>query len=313
MDSASLASKYDDIEKNIDHLFVKPTSQACQYFETQKKLIKTIRNRSLDERLDPYLYEERITTAFDVLSNIKSSLSAVDGGLSKSHWSLDKQKIWFHQEDAVIGGFAPEENDPVINREELLTATSEYLIHSWMQIKRLDWMLLNALLFIELYSFRGAVFSGLAFGEINWRNLISGRDPKKIVLTSLLLESAKFFARYIVPPLIITGLYFLHFEKAFWGVGGIYLVYLLIKLVFWPSRYLEKKKKEQRLKKAESQILKMVRCYHFCKDPVVSPRALLQQIEEATTLEVNYDGALFSLLDRIIAKNKVMLTPWYED
>jgi hypothetical protein len=59
-----------------------------------------------------------------------------------------------------------------------------------MQIRQLDWMLLDALLFTELISFQESVLSGTAFGEINWRYVIAGQDPKKLLWTSLLAELA---------------------------------------------------------------------------------------------------------------------------
>ena len=49
MDTTNLTSEYDQIDKNVDHHLVKPTSVASQYFKIQKRLIKTIRKRSLEE------------------------------------------------------------------------------------------------------------------------------------------------------------------------------------------------------------------------------------------------------------------------
>ena len=97
---------YKEIDDALENRIRKPKEGISndQYYKIQIDLLNTIKRRSLEEKLDPSEYETRLYKAFDVLSDLKSSLS--QGYWEKTdppHWSQDEQLIWFHRPAGHIG------------------------------------------------------------------------------------------------------------------------------------------------------------------------------------------------------------------
>jgi len=234
---------YKEIDDALENRIRKPKEGISndQYYKIQIDLLNTIKRRSLEEKLDPSEYETRLYKAFDVLSDLKSSLS--QGYWEKTdppHWSQDEQLIWFHRPAGQIL-WKNKETEPIIDGNSLSQVAADYLANPWMQISQIDWILLDSLLYAELAGNREDVYSGKAIGEIKLDYIWAGEDTSKQVLARAKITIIAFGLRYLLPSIIIGIFIFLRFDKTAMIIGGVYLIYLLFRLILWPARYKEGK------------------------------------------------------------------------
>lgn len=276
-------------------------------------LITLIKERSISENLSVKEYEWRVRKAFDLVDDIKSSLTKsadlFEDKAKKKHWSLQKtQLIWFHMSIEVIQG-EDMEKLPEIDYQSLKETASSYLSNSWMQHDYIDWILLDALIYAEIKDFREQHLMGATYGDLNWSYVFHGGDSNKQWWTELLLPKVIFSLRYIIPATTIAILFYFNLEKATVIVGAIYTLYLLLRLVCWPKRNSQKREITLRKDKSEKIYEWMGRVYICCSTPIISPGVIRKMLYDGAEDGRLFNGVVYALVDSILLKNTVFLKP----
>jgi len=115
--------------------------------------------------------------------------------------------------------------------------------------------------------------------------------------------------RYPVPLMTVGALLFFGYQTAALAVGAIYVTYLATRLALWPRRYLKRRRLRDNLKNSEKVLKRMLTVYLYCQPPVISPVTLREQLTRAAGEDVPFHGAVFAILDRIIARDQGVFVP----
>ncbi len=276
-------------------------------------LITLIKERSILENLSVKEYEWRVRKAFDLVDDIKSSLTKSEGlfedKAKKKHWSSQKEQlIWFHMSTEVIQG-EDMENLPGIDYQSLSETASSYLSNSWMQHDYIDWILLDSLIYAEIKDFREQHLMGATYGDLNWSYAFHEGDSNKQMWTEFLLPKVIFSLRYIIPATTIAILFYFNLEKTTVIVGAIYALYLLLRLVCWPKRNSQKREITLRKNKSEKIYEWMGRVYVCCSTPIISPGVIRKMLYDGAEDGRLFNGVVYALVDSIFLKNPIFLKP----
>jgi len=296
-ETKSLEAEYDEVEEDELLEIREPDILGPrQRHQIWKTLTKLIRERSLTEKLDPEDYRMRLSHFEEFLTNLKYALSPAE--------SEDYQTIWSHKSDFIY------DYKKLIHRSELLSAAADYLARPWMQHNEIDWILLDALIYSEITTSHESMIR-YPLGRINWAYAFAGGDIKKMIWTRLKMSWLVWIIRYLLPPAIIAALFFLGYQTATLVTAALYLGYLTVHLFLWPSRHRERKKEESGLHQASERIYNMITVYHFCSPPVISPITLQKQLAKATDAGAFFDGSVFAILNRVIARDREVFLPFH--
>lgn len=288
-------SNYRELEEGINWPEKpKGMGKGNQFYQLVMDLKVKVRERSLGEKLDPSIYENRLYKLLDFVSDLRSALNYDSVHITNE--KNNQQHVWCHWADYQIIG--NRDNDPKIYRELLLEAAATYLVNSWLQHDQLDWILIDSLIFAELTAYKESIFTGQALGKTNWAYIYSGGNIEKTYWFQMKKALSFLALRYIAPPAIIFVLYYLQYEIASLSIGATYAVYLLLHVILWPVHYRKRKLIEKTLQEHMDRLQKIVIAYYYCKPPIISLATLRMYLNTAIEAGVIFDGALFSILKR---------------
>lgn len=293
-----LKSDYQEIEETFE--WPEPPKgflETDQYYRLGKELRAKIRERSLREKLDPYLYEERINVLLELVENLRYSLN--QSLINTPDEKKNEQRVWFHQDNFLSSGFVNMNDLPKINRNDLISVAATYLANPWMKNDKIDWIFIDSLIFAEISAYSEFILSGQAVGKLNWSYALSEGNLVKAYWFHVTKYLVAAVARYIIPPIIIYALYKLHSEDAAMVAGALYLAYLLLHFTLWPKRYRDRKSKEKLLKEHTDRLQTMLSAYCYCNPPVISLATLRQYLNKAVEAGAIFEGSLFAIIDRV--------------
>ena len=121
----------------------------------------------------------------------------------------------------------------------------------------------------------------------------------KTIWLKLLTPLASIVLRYIIPVAIIYGLYRIYSEDAAMIGAGVYLAYLILRLILWPKRYRIRRAREKAVDEHTERLKTMIYAYQYCAPPVISISTLRRYLDKAIEAGAIFEGALFSIIDRV--------------
>ncbi|MGH7158431.1 MAG: hypothetical protein ACREGD_05215 [Candidatus Saccharimonadales bacterium] len=308
---SDLKSDYREIEERLDWP-EQPNGigKGNQFYRLITDLKVKVQERSLSEKLDPSVYEDRLYKLLDFVSDLRSALN---------HYSVhvpdekkNEQRVWYHRADHQITGLGKKDDQPEIYRESLLEAAATYLANPWLQHDQIDWIFVDSLIVAEISAYRESILTGQAVGKTNWAYIFTGGDIEKIYWFQVKKALGFFALRYIAPPAIVFALYYFKYETASLIAGAVYAVYLLLHAVLWPLRYRKRKLEQKTLQEHTDRLQSMINAYYYCKPPIVSLATLRTYLNKAIEAGAIFDGALFSVLNRIEATRGEAFMPFTE-
>ncbi len=187
-----------------------------------------------------------------------------------------------------------------IEKAELLRVAAEYLSHPEIHSNKFDWLLLDAIVFAELDAFTSHVISskistGIAAACAN------GSQTKYFALLAL-FGSVGFVLSYVAPP----ALAFLALTKGHditgWSIAGLWGLSVVWTLIGVPVRWKARRKNKELL-------INLHDLYRILGDSTISPRVLKEALDKAAASGVVLDGAVFSIVDRIVARDATTFVP----
>jgi hypothetical protein len=137
---------------------------------------------------------------------------------------------------------------------------------------------------------------------MNWAWIFSGPSASKYTIYSLFVWIFGFVARYLALPAL--AIYLLTQQLPGWamGVGIVWIIYLLLRLISTPAR--------RRLRKKYGELLQLLLdVYVPLEGSTISPRKLKETVDKAAAGGVVLDGAVFGLVDRMIQRDPAVFDP----
>jgi len=187
-----------------------------------------------------------------------------------------------------------------IQKDALLGAASEYLGHPAIRTNKFDWLLLDAIVFAELDAFANYVMgqkwsTGLA------ATIADGHQPKYFAVLALFRVVGFAFEYCLMPALAYLAFARGH-ETTGWLLTGFWAFGLLWKLIGFPVRWKARRKNRELL-------TRLLDVYQLLGNSTISPRMLKDALDEATAAGVVLDGAVFSIVDRLRARDVTAFVP----
>jgi hypothetical protein len=232
----------------------------------------------------------------DLFSALHSSawMSERDGKLPQCFWRHERVDL-FHGER--------KDRRFDIDREELLRLAARYLSTPEIRTNRLDWVFLDAVVFqefeayaIKVFNSRGATGSGVNVAAAVARNEVQYMCMKPVfwVVRMALMWAA---------PLALIYYLYIHSHSIAAAVIGAWLIFGAVwELATWPQRIRARRKSRKLLQY-------LAELYAVLGQDTIPPTRWKQTLEAATTEGVILDGAVFTIIDRAIARDPTAFFP----
>lgn len=189
-----------------------------------------------------------------------------------------------------------------VDKSDLLNAAAFYLSEPDVRTNRLDWIVLDAIVFTELEAWGDYVFMRRADTEINWAATFADRRLGKYLLLTLVVSLVRIALRFVVWPVIAYYLFINGDETWAFVILGLWALYLVLRLLTLPSRFRARRKGVDRLRY-------LTELYGMLGERTISPRKLKETVERAAAAGVALDGSVFSIVDRIVARDPTAFIP----
>ncbi len=189
-----------------------------------------------------------------------------------------------------------------IDKEQLINVAAEYLSHPKIRSNKFDWLLLDALVFAELDAYSYHVVNTNAGTGINWAAMFAGKSHPKYYVLLFLFRGLGIALRYFVPTAIAYFLMIKGYGILAAVIAGGWALYLVFLLIGFPIRWRARKK-------ASALLRYLADLYGILGDGTISPRRLKETLDKAAAEGVVLDGAVFSLVDRMVARDATAFIP----
>jgi hypothetical protein len=223
---------------------------------------------------------------------------------NNAFYASDSEKptyFWYHQHFDLLRSL-DRTRGISIYKEQLVEVAATYLSHPAIRTNKMDWLLLDAFVFAELDLYTDYVVTCKAGTGINWAAAFANKSLVKYSALTLLFTCIGFVLRFIIPAVAV---YFLGLEgfatSALWLAGG-WILYLIYRLIGFPGRWRARRK-------AAKLLQHLVDVYGLLGDGTISPRKLQESLDKATAAGVVFDGAVFSLVDRMVERDAAAFIP----
>ncbi len=215
------------------------------------ELKDSIREKSLNDgvKADDYrsrigklgIFIHKLKWAFQhEKANSDSSFNTDDKVIKETEKNdKDKVRLWFHRNDQIINGTRIDENLD-IHKEALWDVSCTYLRTPWLHHPWLDYWFLDALVYLELTSFRDDFISGRLGGDnsfiaLDWYK--AEGDLGEFTKKDAALDKPMWFGRTIIGYIglniiapLITALTYIYFSKILGFIFAVSYVLLWIGL-----------------------------------------------------------------------------------
>ncbi|MGF1610712.1 MAG: hypothetical protein ACFCUQ_15020 [Kiloniellales bacterium] len=172
-----------------------------------------------------------------------------------------------------------------------------------MQLNLLDWYILNGYIFDEVARLAEGIKSGEAVGIINWAHVLAEGDLGKTYYWRAAFQLSKFAVRWLLIPGIVFAVYYAGYQEAAMWMAFPYGVYLLIHIALFPRRYLKRKAVAKALEGQERTLRALINVYQSSSTEILHPSRLRELIARTEAEEVFFRPAVYSILDRAIARD----------
>lgn len=243
-------------------------------------------------------YEELLTTYLRVLQRLYEALhvnylSPIDTEKPRCFWQ--RQRIdTFRFQDATRG--------IDVDKGDLLSAAAFYLSEPEVRTSKLDWIFLDAIVFTELEAWGDLVFMRHADTEINWAATLAERSQAKYLALAPLIWLLRLGLRFVVWPVIAYYLFVNEHETWAFVVLGLWALYVVFRLLTLPLRVRARRK-------GAKGVRHLAELYGMLGDRTISPRKLREALDRTAAAGITWDGSVFSIVDRIVARDPTAFIP----
>ena len=262
-----------------------------------RSMQQRIRVKSLAEGATSGEYNGRLIAAVDVIASLERGLHAYDEDRQPRH-------IWVHRNASQVEGRTKAAGES-ITRDTLLEAAGKYLATPTLQHPEIDWILIDSLIYAELSAYREAVADGTALGTFNFWYVASGRDFRKALTWGMLGRIVSFVLRHGVQIAVILVAANVGRSGLAAVVSVLYVWYVAGRIVRW---FILRRK----VRRAITILASMAGAYWHASPPVINPTILRASVDKAVEGGAVFDSALFSLLDRVAARDASTFLPYQE-
>jgi hypothetical protein len=190
-----------------------------------------------------------------------------------------------------------------IYKDGLHSAAALYLSHPEIRTDKLDWIFMDAIVFMELDNYAHHVFMTRAKpGGPNWAAVFANHDRIKYFFFKIAFWLLGTALSLVVPPALAYFLFVRDHRVGAMIATGVWVLLLALRIVTYPSRW--------RARREASQLLKHLRdLYGILGHVTISPRNLKESLDKAVAAGVSLDGAVFTIVDRAIARDPTAFIP----
>lgn len=189
-----------------------------------------------------------------------------------------------------------------ISKELLTNVAAEYLARPELQSDYFDWLLLDALIFMELDAFGNHVVNVKGGTGFNWGSTLANGSQAQYIAFSFLFGLIGFGIRYVAPAILILYLLDKKYTTLASGIAVAWVGYLALLLFTYPARWRTRRK-------AKKLLQHLLDVYEKVGGETISPRKLKETLDQAVAEGVVLDGAVFGIVDRMIARDPAVFLP----
>lgn len=299
---------YREVERMFHELVpnaINEFGETSQYARLFKYLAPRIRESAEKDQLSGVAFDDRLREAEQVIDDLAIALQAnVEEPALGAIWSppgLDQ--LQFGGEELNSHGWR---GASPVDTSLLEKATAAYLERPWMQLNYLDWCVLNGYIVDDLARLGGGIRSPEPAGRVDWSYLFSSGDVPKQIFWQTAFGVSKFLIRWLLMPFAIAAIYYLESREVGIWMAALYTVYLVVHLAFAPTggsnrnallKFLDSRKRLDDL----------TRIYRNSSADVIHPSRLRDLIDSAVAGGAVFKPAVYSILDRAIARDPNVL------
>ncbi|MGE8450324.1 MAG: hypothetical protein ACN6OP_06770 [Pseudomonadales bacterium] len=255
-------------------------------------ILPSLKVNALAEKWTAEQFRERCIRALRATVDLFYALH-INAGSNYTQANEKPRYYWAHQNFNILRA-----NDATrgmsIQKDEMLRVAAEYLSHAEIRTNKFDWLLLDAIVFAELDAFSYHV-SGFAVTFANG-------NPAKYFVLVILFKVIGLALGYLLLPAIAYFAFSRGHETTGWSIAGLWVVSVVWSLIGLSFRWRTRRKNKALLNR-------MLDVYRLLGDSTISPRLLKDSLDGAATEGVVLDGAVFSIVDRIIASDATAFVP----
>jgi hypothetical protein len=189
-----------------------------------------------------------------------------------------------------------------IDKNSLLRTAAIYLSYPEIRTNWLDWMFLDAIVFTELDGYSRHVFETKGGTGTNWAAIFANSNQAKYYRLKITFSLFGFALNFVVCPAVAYYLFTGGHETWALTIGGLWVLFLAVQFLTYPFRWRARRK-------AANQLQYLRDLYRMLGELTISPRKLKETLDSAAAAGVVLDGAVFSIVDRIIAKDVTTFIP----
>src|ERR687892_1560875 len=275
---------------------------ASQYKPLLNALLHRVRIMADEQHLDAWTYETKLREAEEVLEDVTFAL--------KANWNdAPDGKFWFGFDACQLverpecwNGASP------ISPHLLDAATARYLERPWLQVNRLDWYIINGFLSDEILRSMDAIKSGAATGQINLAYLLSGGKYFGTICWRVGLGLGKFVASWILLPAVAGFAYYLGYNNAAKWILMLFGILVTLRIILLPGRFVRRRAQRRKAAEWDDKLKRLMQIKQSCQANALNPTLLRERIAEAERGETLVSPAVYSILDRAIARDTAVFT-----
>ena len=224
-----------------------------------------------------------------------------------SNWfSSDREEekpksFWYHQKlDLLRLGDVSRGFD--IDKGQLVDAAALYLGNPDIRSNRLDWIFLDAIVFAELEAYADHVFASRAGAGINWAATFANRSKTRYHVLQIVFGIVGLALTYVLMPAIAYDLYTRGSNISALVVAVVWVLGLGWRLATYPAR--------SRARRNAGKLLQhLMDLSQILGGKTISPRKLKEALDKAVADGVVLDGAVFTIVDRMVARDPTGFLP----
>jgi hypothetical protein len=235
-------------------------------------------------------------SAWDVTHRL---FDALHSGLTDE--KTKPQYFWRHQGFNVLRTDDRTRGFDIL-KDSLLSVAALYLGHLDMRTNRFDWLFLDAIVFQELEAYGEHVFLRKAGTGMNWAAVFAQGNEWKYHGFQILFSLIGFALNFLVLP---VAAYYLAVHDHPIGAmitAGVWTISIVLAIISYPAR-------RRARRKAAAVLQHLIDLYRILADKTISPRKLKESLDAAAAAGVVLDGAVFTIVDRLIARDSTAFIP----
>ena len=291
-----------DIERHYVRQWTHPTDDArlnaIVRAEWEQYLLPALRDQAIQSRSTNIQYAATLSAAWPLATGLFDALHVkayVPGKGEEARYFWRHQEFDLFRTNDFTRGFA-------IDKAELLGCAATYLSQPDIRICRFDWLFLDAIVFAELDAYGFHVFNSRGGTGANWAAIFSNRNPVRYYGLSIVFWILGVLFSIVAPLSFVYYLGTSDHDTAALVVGGIWALLFVWTVVTYPIRWRARRKSGKLLQH-------LIDLYRLLGDETISPRNLKGTLDTATAAGVVLDGAVFTIVDRLLARDPTGFIP----